>query len=154
MLHYFDRASMAHSLEVRVPFLDHRFVEYCATIPGSLKVRRATTKYVLKRAARGLVPDPIIDKPKIGFFAASVDRWFAAQTRGVIADYLLTPAPAYADFIDRNEVARLVAGHADGSDTSNGRLLLSLLMLELWLSSYLPRSRSGADSAPPPVAVA
>jgi asparagine synthase (glutamine-hydrolysing) len=147
MLHYFDRASMAHSLEVRVPFLDHRLVEYCATIPGPLKVRRTTTKYVLKRAARGLVPDSIIDKPKIGFFAASVDRWFAAQTRGVIADYLLAPSPRYAEFIDRGEVARLVAGHADGSDTSNGRLLLSLLMLEIWLSSYLPRALAPAEPA-------
>ncbi len=140
MLHYFDRASMAHSLEVRVPFLDHELVEYCATIPGSMKVRRTTTKYVLKNAARGLVPDRIIDKPKIGFFAASVDRWFAAQTSGVISDYLLAPNPRYADFLDRDEVAKLVQAHADGTDGSNGRLLLSLLMLEVWLSSYLPRA--------------
>ena len=96
MLHYFDRASMAHSLEVRVPFLDHHLVEYCATIPADLKVRRMTTKYVLKEAARGLIPDRIIDKPKIGFFAASVDRWFSAQTDGVIAEYLLAPSPRYA----------------------------------------------------------
>ena len=77
MLHYFDRASMAHSLEVRVPFLDHHLVEYCATIPAGYKVRRLETKHVLKRAARGLVPDRIIDKPKIGFFHAAVDAWFA-----------------------------------------------------------------------------
>ena len=69
MLHYFDRASMAHSLEVRVPFLDHRVVEYCAGIPAELKVRRLTTKYLLKRASRGILPDRIIDKRKIGFFA-------------------------------------------------------------------------------------
>ena len=79
MLHYFDRASMAHSLEVRVPFLDHELVEYCATIPADFKVRRMTTKYVLKQAARGVIPDQIIDKRKIGFFAGSVDRWFGAQ---------------------------------------------------------------------------
>ncbi len=145
MLHYFDRASMAHSLEVRVPFLDHHLVEYCATIPADLKVRRLTTKYVLKQAARGLIPDRIIDKPKIGFFAASVDRWFSAQTNGVIADYLLAPAPRYAEFIDRGTVARLVARHADGSDVSHGRLLLSLLMLEVWLAEYLPRARRMAS---------
>ncbi|HWN21623.1 MAG TPA: asparagine synthase (glutamine-hydrolyzing) [Gaiellaceae bacterium] len=141
MLHYFDRASMAHSLEVRVPFLDHHLVEYCATIPADLKVRRMTTKYVLKQAARGLIPDRIIDKPKIGFFAASVDRWFSAQTDGVIADYLLAPSPRYADFIDRGTVARLVSRHSDGTDTSHGRLLLSLLMLEVWLAEYLPRAQ-------------
>ena len=68
-----------------------------------------TTKYVLKQAARGLIPDRIIDKPKIGFFAASVDRWFSAQTDGVIADYLLAPSPRYAEFIDRSTVERLVS---------------------------------------------
>ena len=83
--------------------------------PGAMKVRRTTTKYVLKNAARGLVPDRIIDKPKIGFFAASVDGWFAAQTRGVISDYLLAPNPRYADFLDRDEVAKLVQAHADGA---------------------------------------
>ena len=141
MLHYFDRASMAHSLEVRVPFLDHHLVEYCATIPADLKVRRMTTKYVLKEAARGLIPDRIIDKPKIGFFAASVDRWFSAQTDGVIADYLLAPSPRYAEFIERDTVAKLVSRHADGTDVSHGRLLLSLLMLEIWLAEYLPRAQ-------------
>jgi asparagine synthase (glutamine-hydrolysing) len=141
MLHYFDRASMAHSLEVRVPFLDHELVEYCATIPADLKVRRMTTKYVLKQAARGLIPDHIIDKRKIGFFAGSVDRWFGAQADGVIADYLLAPEPRYGGFIDRSAVARLVAGHADGTDRRHGRLLLSLLMLEIWLAEYLPRAK-------------
>jgi asparagine synthase (glutamine-hydrolysing) len=153
MLHYFDRNSMAHSLEVRVPFLDHHLVEYCATIPADLKVRRLTTKYVLKRAARGLIPDHVIDKPKIGFFAASVDRWFAAQTRGAIADHLLGPAPRYAEFLDRGTVAQLMERHADGTDTSNGRLLLSILMLELWLSSYLPRAGRASASPPVPLAV-
>ncbi len=56
MLHYFDRASMAHSLEVRVPFLDHHLVEFCATIPSRLKVRGLDGKYVLRRAARGSCP--------------------------------------------------------------------------------------------------
>ena len=152
MLHYFDRASMAHSLEVRVPFLDHHLVEYCATIPAGMKVRRLDTKHVLKRAARGLIPDSIIDKPKIGFFAASVDRWFGAQANGAIADYLLAPEPGYADFLDRGAVQRLVARHADGSDRSHGRLLLSLLMLEVWLAEYLPRARRAAGPAGPRVA--
>ncbi len=146
MLHYFDRASMAHSLEVRVPFLDHELVEYCATIPARMKVRRLTTKHILKEAARGLIPDQIIDKPKIGFFASSVDRWFGAQADGAIADYLLAPEPRYADFIDRRTVARMVARHADGTDTSHGRLLLALLMLEVWLAEYLPRARHPVSS--------
>lgn len=140
MLHYFDRASMAHSLEVRVPFLDHDLVEFCATIPTSHKVRRLDTKHVLKRAARGLIPDRIIDKPKIGFFHKAVDGWFRAQTRGAISDYLLGPHPAFSEMLDRGEVERLVRAHAAGTDTGNGHVLLSILMLEIWLSSYLPRA--------------
>jgi asparagine synthase (glutamine-hydrolysing) len=150
MLHYFDRASMAHSLEVRVPFLDHHMVEYCATIPSELKVRRVTrTKHVLKEAARGLIPDRIIDKQKIGFFAGSVDRWFAAQAGGNIADFLLAPAPRYAEFLERETVAGLVRRHADGTDRRHGRLLLAILMLEVWLSSTLPRAVPGAREATP-----
>ncbi|MBE2320244.1 asparagine synthase (glutamine-hydrolyzing) [Solirubrobacter sp. CPCC 204708] len=149
MLHYFDRASMAHSLEVRVPFLDHKMVEYCATIPTAMKVRRVTTtKHVLKHAARGIIPDRIIDKQKIGFFAGSVDRWFAAQAGGGISDFLLTPSPRYAEFLDRGTVASLVRRHADGTDTRNGRLLLAIVMLEVWLSSTLPRAIPSAGGAP------
>jgi asparagine synthase (glutamine-hydrolysing) len=139
MLHYFDRASMAHSLEVRVPFLDHHVVEYCATIPADYKVRRLETKHLLKRSVRGLIPDRIIDKPKIGFFHRAVDEWFRAQTRGAISDYLLGPSPRYAELLDRGAVEKLVRGHANGS-SGNGHALLSILMLEVWLSSYLPRS--------------
>jgi asparagine synthase (glutamine-hydrolysing) len=142
MLHYFDRASMAYSLEVRVPFLDHELVELCATIPARHKVRRLDTKHVLKHGARGLIPDRIIDKPKIGFFHKAVDQWFAAQTRGAISDYLLGPSPRYAELLDRRGVERMVTDHASGADTRNGHVLLSVLMLEVWLSSYLPRALS------------
>ena len=147
MLHYFDRASMAHSLEVRVPFLDHHVVELCASMPANLKVRRLETKHVLRHAARGLVPDRIIDKPKIGFFNSAVDEWFRAQTRGAISDYLLGPNPRYAEMIDRTEVERLVKGHASGTDGGNGYALLSILMLEVWLAEYLPRALSTESTA-------
>jgi asparagine synthase (glutamine-hydrolysing) len=147
MLHYFDRASMAHSLEVRVPFLDHHVVEYCATIPPKHKVRRLDTKHVLKRAVRGVIPDRIIDKPKVGFFNAAVDGWFAGQVHGAISDYLLGPSPRYAEMLDRNEVEKLVKSYADGTDTRNAYALLSILLLEVWLSSYLPRARA-TDAQP------
>jgi asparagine synthase (glutamine-hydrolysing) len=153
MLHYFDRASMAHSLEVRVPFLDHHLVEFAATIPTRHKVRRLDTKHVLKHGVRGLIPDRIIDKPKIGFFHNAVDSWFRAQTRGAISDYLLGPDPRYAEVLDRGEVERLVRGHASGSDTRNARVLLSVLLLEVWLSSYLPRALAPAAAEQEPVTV-
>ena len=135
---------MAHSLEVRVPFLDHPLVEFCATIPPRHKVHRLETKHILKRVARGLIPDRIIDKPKVGFFNAAVEGWFAAQTRGSISDYLLSPTPRYAELLDRAEVESLIRDHATGRDTSNSYALLSILMLEVWLSSFLPRALAPA----------
>jgi asparagine synthase (glutamine-hydrolysing) len=155
MLHYFDRGSMAHSLEVRVPFLDHHVVELCARIPGTMKVKGLTTKHVLKQAARGLVPDEVIDRPKVGFFNAVADRWFRAQLSGPVQELLLTGSPRYAEFLDRDEVARLLRACAQG-DTTPSYLLLSVLLLEVWLSSYLPRALTpppaSHDAAPPRVA--
>jgi asparagine synthase (glutamine-hydrolysing) len=152
MLHYFDRASMAHSLEVRVPFLDHKLVEFCATIPPELKVRGMTTKYLLKKVARGVIPDRVIDRPKVGFFNAAVDAWFQAQARGAIKEFLLAPEPRYAQLLDPTEVCGLVDRHAHIPSKRDGQLLLSILMLELWLATYLPRARAAESRSPAPVA--
>jgi asparagine synthase (glutamine-hydrolysing) len=142
MLHYFDRASMTHSLEVRVPFLDHRLVEHCAGIPSGLKVRRGVTKYVLKLAARGLVPDAIIDKPK------AVSGWLRSQLNGQVSERLLGEDGATAEILDRSQVAALMASIAGGrAGPRESRLLLSILMLEIWLSSYLPRARRVVERA-------
>jgi len=151
MLHYFDRASMARSLEVRVPFLDHHVVEFCAEIPTDLKVRGLTTKYLLKKASRGLVPDRIIAKRKIGFFHGAISDWFRAQTSGAISDYLLAPDPRYADLLDRRAVERLIATHAGDRRSGHGRLLLSILLLEVWLSTFLPRATPAASAPEAPL---
>ena len=94
MLHYFDRASMAHSLEVRVPFLDHQLVEYCATIPDDLKVRRLRGSTSSGARRQGIVPDRVLEKTKVGFFIGSMGSWFRAQAGGAINDYLLDRARA------------------------------------------------------------
>jgi asparagine synthase (glutamine-hydrolysing) len=140
MLHYFDRASMAHSLEVRVPFLDHHVVELCARIPSELKVRRLTTKHVLKLAARGVIPDRVIDKPKIGFFNSAVEQWFGAQANAAIADYLLDPGARCTEFLDRDGLERLINANRRGTEKGRSYLLFSVLMLEIWLATYLPRA--------------
>jgi asparagine synthase (glutamine-hydrolysing) len=143
MLHYFDRASMANSLEVRVPFLDHHVVEFCATVPNSLKVKGLTGKFLLRLAARDLIPSRIVEKRKVGFFSHAVADWFRAQADGVIADYLLRPSPAYAEFLDRDAVTELVRHHDSAGERS---LLLAILMLEVWLSDYLPRALHDVSS--------
>jgi asparagine synthase (glutamine-hydrolysing) len=145
MLHYFDRASMAYSLEVRVPFLDHRVVEYAAGIPSELKVRRLRTKHLLKEAARGLLPDRAIDKRKLGFFRSSVAGWFDAQASKAVKDHLLDPGARYTEFLDRHVVEQLVRSHREDGRAELGQLLLSILMLEVWLSSYVPRALRGTS---------
>ena len=152
MLHYFDRMSMAHSLEVRVPFLDHELVQLCAAIPRNFKVHRGTTKWLLKEAARGIVPDAIIDKPKIGFFNTAVETWVKGALAGRTADHLLDRDAAYADFLDRSWVEALVHRQVSGdAPRRDAHLLLAILVLEVWLSSYLPRAL--ADTAPSPEGV-
>ena len=140
LLQYFDRASMARSLEVRVPFLDHKVVEYCARIPADLKIRRLRTKHLLKEAARGLLPDQIVDKRKIGFFNRALDGWLTAQIAEAIPTYLLAPSPRCAEFLDPPVLRRLVEAHVSGRDRSHTQLLLALLVLEVWLTTTLPRA--------------
>ena len=137
MLHYFDRTSMASSLEVRVPFLDHRLVELCARMPVSLKLSRGTTKAILRSVARGLVPEIVLNRPKVGFFSSAVGHWFDQQIGGEIVDRLLDPAARFATYVDQKEVEQLLR-HKESYRSS--KLLLTLLMLEVWLASYLPRA--------------
>jgi asparagine synthase (glutamine-hydrolysing) len=151
MLHYFDRASMARSLEVRVPFLDHGLVELSARIPTSLKVRGRTTKYLLKRVARRFLPDDVVHRPKVGFFNAVVGDWFRAQAAGATAQYLRPDTARVYQFLDRREVQRLV-GRNDGQTAAHSEQasLLSVLMLELWLTEFLPRATAAPRTAPAP----
>lgn len=148
MLHYFDRASMAHSLEVRVPFLDHHFVEDVASYPADLKLRGGTTKFVLREAARGLVPDFVIDRPKVGFFHAGLTGWISRAIDREGQDRILPDNPRYAEYLDGAAVERLVAAQRRQQTTRRAQLILAIVLLETWLESYLPRAiPSGAAAA-------
>jgi asparagine synthase (glutamine-hydrolysing) len=143
MLHYFDRASMAHSLEVRVPFLDHRLVETCARMPDEVKVRGLKTKHVLRVAAKGLVPDFVIDKPKLGFLGASTRSWLAAGDGALLDRVLLAPDARYAEILDRSMIEQQISDWRGGAG-DRSHFLLAMVMLEVWLSTYLPRAFAAA----------
>ena len=85
-----DRMSMAQSLEVRVPLLDHKLVEFAATIPPELKLHGSNTKYIFKRAMRGILPNSIIERPKQGF-AVPLGHWFRGELSSYVRDLLLCP---------------------------------------------------------------
>ncbi len=127
MLHYFDRTSMAHSLEVRVPFLDHPLVEWAATVPTALKVRRDVTKFVLKEAARSVVPAAAIDKPKIGFFRQAAAGWLQAQLAVAVDEYLSGPDTLVGAYLDIETVRAEARQNPDRT-----QLVLAVLMLEIW----------------------
>jgi asparagine synthase (glutamine-hydrolysing) len=127
---------MAHSLEVRVPFLDHRIVEFSATLPSELRVSGRRTKVILKDAARGLLPDSVIDKRKVGFFNGSVAPWLTRQAGTLVGDALAGPAPAYASLLDPRAVRAAFSDHVSGRDLSQGRTLFTIAMLELWLQAF------------------
>jgi asparagine synthase (glutamine-hydrolysing) len=129
-----DRMSMAHSLEVRVPLLDHRLVEFAATLPLRARLRGRTTKYLLKRALRGLVPDATLDGPKRGF-AVPLGRWFRGPLRDFARDLLLSPGSRARDVFERRAIERLIEGGPRPDDL--GLKLWTVLSFELWCRAYL-----------------
>jgi asparagine synthase (glutamine-hydrolysing) len=144
MLLYFDRTSMAHSLEVRVPYLDHRLVEWASTVPPSMKVQRGVTKRVLKAAGMQLLPSQTVKKRKVGFFRSALDVWLDAQLAGPAGERLQAGDAAYLDLLDRSAVAQLVADYHRKRTEDAARLVFAILLLESWLTSFRRRAASVA----------
>jgi len=142
MLLYFDKTSMAHSLEVRVPFLDHRLVEWAARVPSPMKVHRGVTKRVLKEAGMQVLPRATVHKRKVGFFRSALEVWLDAQLDGTGAERLRAGDAAYRDFLDGAAVERLVADYRREPSEDRSRLVFAILLLESWLTSFVQRARS------------
>jgi asparagine synthase (glutamine-hydrolysing) len=130
-----DRASMAASLEVRAPFLDPELMDFLATVSPSLKLRRMTRKYLLKRLMRGRIPDAIIDRPKHGF-AVPLDTWFRGALRPLAVERLSPDRVQAAGLLDPLAVNRLLRDHLAGR-AERGRQLWLLLQLDLWCERWL-----------------
>ncbi len=124
-----DRCSMQASLETRSPFLDHKLVEYAATIPFNLKLNGARSKIILKEMARGLLPDSIIDRKKHGF-GAPLSAWLR-QDITPVRDMLLSRQARERGLFNMDVVAGLINQHASGKRDHNSRLW-ALLTLEEW----------------------
>lgn len=123
-----DRASMAHSLEVRVPILDHKLVEWMSGLDPTLKLNGREGKYVLKKAMEPYLPRDILYRPKMGF-AVPLASWFRGPLKSRVRDAVLGPVLAETGFFDPKFLKELVDHHQSGR-RDNSAALWSLLMFE------------------------
>ncbi len=128
-----DRASMANSLEVRSPLLDHRLMELIARIPSNLKLKGKTGKYIFKKALEPVLPKSVLNRPKQGF-AIPLAHWFRNDLKEATAAVLLQDDPM--GVINQKTVADLWAKHQSGM-RDHSTPLWTLLMFRLWQQSQL-----------------
>ena len=125
-----DRMTMAASIELRPPFLDHRLVELGLSLPDRVKLRNGHGKWILREVARDLLPGAILERPKVGF-RVPLDRWFRDQLRDLAWDLLLARGSFVTNVFDRREVERLLVRHEHLRSDENIRIW-TLLSLEIW----------------------
>jgi asparagine synthase (glutamine-hydrolysing) len=135
-----DKMTMAHAVELRVPFLDHPLVEHVWSLPDTMKVRGGDGKVLLRLAARGRVPRFVLERAKRGF-ATPTGAWLRTGMRELLHGALLGPRSLARDRFDLRYVERLLERHRRGADLSTE--LWPLLVLELWHSAAaVPRRRA------------
>ncbi len=132
-----DRMSMAHSLETRIPFLDHKLVEQVSTIPIDLKLNGFQSKYILKKAANGILPKKIIRRKKQGFMVP-IAEWFREDLREVLRDVLLSRKTIQRGYFRSAAIADLIERHQKGYG-DHSHELWALFMFELWNRVFVDR---------------
>ncbi|MCX6647167.1 MAG: asparagine synthase C-terminal domain-containing protein, partial [bacterium] len=123
-----DKMSMGVSLETRVPFLDHKFVELAMSIPEKIKIKNGVKKYILKKAVRGIIPDKLINRKKVGF-AVPMTEWFMDRL-GLETKRELTNFCDQTDYLDKTYIDRLL-------EEGDGVKLWSLMNFALWWKEYM-----------------
>jgi asparagine synthase (glutamine-hydrolysing) len=133
-----DRMSMANSLEARCPLLDQELLEFAACIPTDLKLRRLITKYILKKAMKGLVPQEIIRRKKHGF-GVPVGRWFRTDLKDHVRAVLLSSEALRRRYFNGSAIRRLVVEHQSGK-RDHGHKLWTLLTFEIWHRIFIDQN--------------
>ena len=130
-----DIASMANSLEVRCPLVDHRLIEFAATVPSDLKMKGFRGKWLLRKALGDLLPRDILYRRKRGFGIPHA-RWLRGELRPMLRDTLSSPRVYQRGFLQRAAVERLMDEH-DSGRVNHGLRLWNLLWLELWFQTFV-----------------
>lgn len=126
-----DRATMANSIEVRVPMLDINLSRYAMSLPSDYKVKGTSKKHILRESLRGVVPDNILDAPKRGF-GVPHQHWLRTTLSDFMRSVLLDPATLALGLFDQGQLELLIDEHVNGKK-NNGMLLYKLLILCIWL---------------------
>jgi asparagine synthase (glutamine-hydrolysing) len=142
-----DQMSMATSIESRVPFLDHKLVEFAARLPDKWKLSGLTTKRILRAAMKGVLPESILNRPKMGF-PVPFSIWTRGAWNAVAREVLLESRARQRGIIDPAAVDRLLRDHAEGR-TEGGDRIWSLLNLELWYRTFIDGDGPQTLPAPP-----
>jgi asparagine synthase (glutamine-hydrolysing) len=138
-----DKTSMAASLEARVPFLDHELVEFAASLPPDLKLRRLARKYLLKKVSAPLLPPEILQRPKKGF-PTPMSLWFRGELQDFVRDTLSPATIRRRGLFDSAYVERLLAEHTAGF-ADHGSQIWSLVCVELWHELFLDGATAGSE---------
>jgi asparagine synthase (glutamine-hydrolysing) len=135
LLMYADKLSMAHGLELRVPYVDKEIVEYVERLPARFKVRNASRKWLHRQVCRKYLPGSILKRPKRGFAVNVVDSWFRSAIGNRIPQNLLDSDSKIYEYLRPTAVRKLVEQHTSGRD-DNHKILFSLLVCEEWLRAH------------------
>lgn len=135
LLMYADKLSMAHSLELRVPFVDKEIVEYVERLPANLKVRNGSGKWLHRQACRAYLPNSILRRPKRGFAVNVVDEWFRGTVDNKMTETLLDSGSRIYQYLRVAAVRDLYNQHASGRHDHH-KILFSLVVLEEWLRAH------------------
>jgi asparagine synthase (glutamine-hydrolysing) len=142
-----DKMTMANSIELRVPFLDHKLMEFAASLQENQKIRGLTTKYIAKRALSSRVPEPILNRPKAGF-PVPFGSWLRTDLKEFVREVLLDRTTIERGYFNTSCIEGLLRANAEFGFYA--KELLSLLTLELWHRAFLT---SHAGVSPEPVRV-
>lgn len=135
-----DKMTMANSVELRVPLLDHKVLEFAAALPSSLKIRGFTTKYLAKKALGNRVPRPILNRPKAGF-PVPYEAWLRKDLRGWVNEILLDRRTRNRGYFNTASLERLLSASRDRE--ANSKEIFSLVTLELWHRAFVESPSNG-----------
>jgi len=133
-----DRLSMHHGLEVRVPFIDHKFLEFCATIPVNIRMKGLQKKYLLKKAARPILPKEVIEHRKQGFIGPMA-MWLKKDLKDYVVETLTEKNLGKHDLLNSRTVSRVIDEHLSGKEIHD-TLIWSLLVFQKWFDMYIEDS--------------